>query len=151
MFGFITKARIIRQDLQPGRPIFYLFELLGLIFAFATWSGWRGLAPFRDQQPIVMVDLTEVALLGMIGFYGLRIAMFIGLARGLRMPQPVEWIVAIVPALIAVICIFLSGPIERGFAASEGYRYCGQVEDKEARSTSYAFAIHATTCPVATS
>ena len=148
MFSFIRKARIIREDIRPGRPIFYIYDLLGLVMLFAAWGGWHDLAPFRAQQPVVAVDLTEVAMLGFIGFYGLRIAMFIALARGLRMPQPVEWLVAIVPAFVAVVCIFLSGPIERAFAASEGYTYCRRVDDKDARSTSYVFALHQSACPV---
>ena len=147
MIGFITKARIIREDIRPSRPIFYLYDLLGLVMLFAAWGGWRDLAPFRRQQSVVSVDLTEVAMLGFIGFYGLRIAMFIALARGLRMPQPIEWLVALVPALVAVVCIFLSGPIERAFAASEGYSYCRRIEDKNARSSSYVFVLRPAVCP----
>ena len=149
MLSFITRARIIRQDIRPGRPIFYVYDLLGLVMLFAAWGGWHDLAPFREQKPLVSVDLTEVAMLGFIGFYGLRIAMFIALARGLRMPQPVEWLVAIIPATIAVACIFLSGPIERAFAASEGYTYCRHVYDTGSRSSSYVFALDGAACPAA--
>ena len=87
-------------------------------------------------------------MLGFIGFYGLRVAMFIALARHLRMPQPIEWIVAVIPATIAVVCIFLSGPIERAFAASEGYTFCRRDDSTSARSSSYVFARRSTACPL---
>ena len=147
MFGFIARSRIIRADLRPLRPIFFVYDLFGLLMLFLCWEGWSGLEPFRRQQPVVSVDLVQVAFIGFIGFYGLRLAMFIAMARGLRMPQVMEWLVTIIPATIAVLCIFLSGPIERTYAAAQGYGYCGRVEDAGTRSSLYVFALRSAACP----
>lgn len=147
IFDFISKARIIRKDLEPKRPIFIAFEVFLIAMLGSAWLGWDGLAPLRARHPVVEVSLNEVALLGFIGFYGLRISMFIAMARGLRMPQQMEWIVAIVPASIALICLILSGPIERTYIASLGYHYCGSHEDNGSRSWRYTFAARSATCP----
>lgn len=147
MFSFISNARIIRQDIQPGRSIFIGYDVLGLVMLYSSWRGWHGLSPFRTGAPVLEVDLKEVAMLGFIGFYGARVSMWIALARGLRMPQRVEWIVAIVPATITLICMILSGPIERGYAATLGYHYCGRHEDSGTRRWLYTFAARSAHCP----
>ena len=146
MFDFLTKTRIIRADLQPLRPIFFVYDLLGVAMAFALRWGWEDLAPIRAHQATATVSLTEVALIGFCGFYGMRIAMFIALFRGLRMPQVAEWLVTIIPATIAFACIFLGGPIERAYAAAEGYRYCHRTWDEGTRSSLYVFALRSTPC-----
>lgn len=124
-----------------------VFELLLVAMIYGLWAGWTDISAIYSHEPIVDVSLNDIALIGFIGFYGLRIAMFIAMARGLRMPQRVEWIVAIVPATIAVVCIFLSGPIERVYIAANGYHACGSHIDSGTRSSLYTFAAESVRCP----
>lgn len=146
MFTFLTKSRLIRADVRPFRAFFLIFELFlaGMIFTFH--EGWQNLALFVNHQPVVTTELFDVAFVGFIGFYGLRLAIFIAFVRRFRMPQIAEWIVTIVPASIALVCIVLGSPIERIYAASLGYTNCGSVRDREARSSFYVFALDATGC-----
>lgn len=147
MFDFVGNARLIRKDLQPSRPIFLVAEVFLASMLVAFWLGWSNLLLFRSKQNIVEVGLNDIALIGFIGFYGVRISMFIAIARGLRMPQQVEWLVAILPASIALICLVLSGPIERAYIAANGYHYCGSRTDPGTRSSLYTFAAESVRCP----
>ena len=130
MLGFITRSRLIRQDIRPGRPIFLLYDLFGLVLLWNAWDSWQSLSQFRLHEPLVSVSLSEVAGIGGIGLYGMRIAMFIALIRGLRMPQTLEWLVAIVPATLFLICLLFSSPIERAYIAAHDYCLCRTVEER---------------------
>ena len=135
--SFLTTTKIVSKRIRPGdfRP--YFFELFLVVFLFAFWLGYSDLAAIRRHDAIATAGPSDFILMATPGIYGIRVSMFIAMARRYRMPQVLEWLAFIVPMAVFVVCAAASGHFAKAYAGAHGYRFCGGQGE---RSTTYVFA-----------
>lgn len=145
----MTLDFIYRQRLfaKPIRLDFYGGFIFELILAGAIWAivlDLGDLLDFVSGQPVVTVSPRTFQLLGLIGPYGIRIAMYIAIIRRNRAPQVLEWIVTLIGLGFSVVFFALGGFMLTWYAELHGYDRCPAVTF---RNTAAVFVLHETSCP----
>ena len=143
--GFLTQRRLITANIRLNMPALYAFDVVGLFLLVLTYFGVKDLQQFGRGLANVSAASVDFALAGSIGFYGVRVASWIALARRGRMPQPIEWLAFIVPSIIALACLIFSGPLVNAYAAAHNYHLCFKQHDRD--GTVLTFARTGASCP----
>ena len=144
MVNFLTKTRLFRVALRPGMPAPYIFDLLALFFVLAAFLGLDDLKGINRGLTVTVVPANAFALIGTLGLYGVRVAMWIAILRRNRMPQTLEWAACLAPLAVTLACLVFSGSLVRAYAAQHDYRRCADQRD---HGTNYVFASPKAACP----
>ena len=141
---FLTSKPFFSKKLSARTPAIYLFELVGLLFLFSAWLGLDELKEINKGFPIANASASAIALIGVTGLYGIRVASWIAIFRHNRMPQTAEWLVCLIPLTAMIIAMVFSGPLVKVYASTRGYTFCHAYHNRE---TTLTFVKPKTSCP----
>ena len=128
--AFVTERPFFSKTLTWRNPALYAFDLFALLFVVSTWAGLDALSDMNHNLPVAQASSHAVAMIAIWGVYSVRIATWITILRGNRMPQTAEWVVCLCAFTAMILCMVFSGPLVRVYASTRGYRFC------------YATAVH---------
>ena len=143
--SFLTRRRLVTAGLTGREPILFIYDAIALVFfGGGAALGFLDLRKFDHGAPVILVAAWSFAFIGSLGFYSPRLAILIALARGNRMPQPVEWIVFLGGVFGALVLLITTGPAVRAYGRAHGYRFCSSTG---AAPSDYTFAREGQSCP----
>ena len=142
--SFLTTSRLFGKPVKPTQWGGYGFDLLFVFFLWMSWQGFSDLHGFSTGAPVVSVPASTFVFFGALAIYGIRVAMYIAMLRRNRGPQTLEWLVTIIPILLALPCFVASGHLVKLDARLHGYQFCYGDAD---RSPRFVFAASGARCP----
>ncbi len=142
--GFLTTRRFVKQGVTGQEPAVLGFVGVCLLFTGAAVYGIFDLRSFGGSRSQITVSAWCIAFTCLSAFWGFLIALWIALARGNRLPQAAEWIIFYTSLIIAVVPMFVTGPLVKLYGAAHGYRFCYSTHQMPSELT-FAAAGHA--CP----
>ena len=142
--SFIRTAKIVSKKITLATWQLYFFDLLMLFFIFGAVVSVRDLKAFDSNADQVSMFWGNLTVLGGLGIYGIRIAMYIAIFRKCRMPQVAEWWACLLGMAFAVVFSAFGGQMLKAYASTRGYSYC--FEDAF-RHPYYVFERRPLACP----
>ena len=142
--SFLTNSRIFGKPVKLTQWGGFGFDLLFILFLWMSWQGFIDLHGFATGASPISVPASTFVFFGALAIYGIRIAMYIAMLRRNRAPQVAEWLVTIIPIVLAIPCFAVSGHLVKFDARLHGYRFCYSDTD---RSPRYVFAASGAKCP----
>ncbi|MEA1649110.1 hypothetical protein UAJ10_08765 [Nitrospirillum sp. BR 11164] len=123
---------------------FYFFDLLLIFCIWLIWASYPDLLVFDTHPDHVLFDRYVFCFFAGPFLYGLRIAMYVAMARKYREPMTLEIRIIQISAIAFVASLLIGIFAGDLWASAHGYKRCFKPAD---RSNDYLYVLKDIDCP----